>query len=455
MPFRRFFERGKRETEASPDTEASAVVQDEDTETIDESSADVEIDESEEPESVPEEAPATPLRDRASAVIPMGASTGSKRPSALYGREDADAPTHFTRAFGCRVVDDLGDTYIDCTMALGTVALGYAEPGVTRAVMQAVGEGNVCGLSDTREVEIAERLCEAIPCAEMVQFLKTGAEAVAAAIRIARTYTNRDVVVGSGYFGWLDWSQDAAGVPAGVRKDFVSVPFDDIDALHQAATEAGSRLAAIVIEPVVEKLPSEQWIAKARRLCTELNAVLVFDEVKTGFRLRTGGYQELSGVTPDLAAFGKAMSNGYPLSAVVGHKSVMDAARKTWISSTLASEGTALAACGAVLDWHQQAEVCESLWSIGKELRDAVAAAISASGLAGVTVDGIDPMWLIRFDDAARQTRFLELAARHGVLFKRGAYNYAALAHDDEVVREVEAAASATCVDLRDEERNG
>jgi glutamate-1-semialdehyde 2,1-aminomutase len=455
MPFRRFFERGKRETEAAPDTEASTVAQDEDTDSVADVPTDLDVGDSDEPENVPEEAPATPLRDRASAVIPMGASTGSKRPSALYGREDADAPTHFTRAFGCRVVDDLGDTYIDCTMALGTVALGYAEPGVTRAVMQAVGEGNVCGLSDAREVEIAERLCEVIPCAEMVQFLKTGAEAVAAAIRIARTYTNRDVVIGSGYFGWLDWSQDAPGVPAGVRNDFVSVPFDDVEALHRAAAGAGSRLAAIVIEPVVEKLPSEQWIAKARRLCDELNAVLIFDEVKTGFRLRTGGYQELSGVTPDLAAFGKAMSNGYPLSAVVGQKSVMDAARKTWISSTLASEGTALAACGAVLDWHQQAEVCESLWSIGKELRDAVAAAISASGLAGVTVDGIDPMWLIRFDDAARQTRFLELAARHGVLFKRGAYNYAALAHDDEVVREVEAAASATCVDLRDEERNG
>jgi glutamate-1-semialdehyde 2,1-aminomutase len=455
MPFRRFFERGKRGTEAPPENEASADVQDEETEIVDEVVAEVDVDESEEPESVPEDVPTTALRDRASAVIPLGASTGSKRPSVLYGREDADAPTHFVRAFGCRVVDDLGDTYIDCTMALGAVALGYAEPNVTRAVMRAVGEGNVCGLSDAREVEVAERLCEAIPCAEMVQFLKTGAEAVAAAVRIARTYTNRDVVVGSGYFGWLDWCQDAAGVPAGVRQDFVSVPFDDIEALHHAATEAGSRLAAIVIEPVVEKLPSEQWMAKARRLCDELNAVLIFDEVKTGFRLRTGGYQELSGVTPDLAAFGKAMSNGYPLSAVVGQKAVMDAARKTWISSTLASEGTALAACGAVLDWHQQAEVCESLWATGKELREAVTAAISASGLTGVTVDGIDPMWLLRFDDAERQTRFLELSARHGVLFKRGAYNYAALAHDDDVVREVEAAASAACVDLRDEERNG
>ena len=456
MPFRRFFERGKRDVDTS-ERATNPELQDEASAIADDESAEIEADDAgeEEPEAVPEDVPTTAMRDRAAAVLPTGSSTGSKRPEALYGKPTADAPTHFIRAFGCRVVDDLQDTYIDCTMALGSVALGYAEPNVTRAVMQAASDGNICGLSDVREVEVAERLCEVIPCAEMVQFLKTGAEGVAAAVRIARTYTNRDVVVGCGYFGWLDWSSTAAGVPSGVRGDFVSVPFDDVAALEQAARAAGARLAAIVLEPVIERLPSDAWIAKARALSSELGAVLVFDEMKTGFRLRTGGFQELSGVTPDLAVFGKAMANGYPLAAVVGHKSIMEAARKTWISSTMANEGTALAACGAVLDWHQQAEVCESLWSIGKELREGVNAAIAASGIGGISVDGIDPMWILRFDDPDRQTRFLELAARHGVLFKRGAYNFSAIAHDDEVIREVEAVASATCVELRDEEREG
>lgn len=456
MPFRRFFERGKRGDEPGApvaDDKAGDLAGDEAMSEGDVEEEDIEI-EGEEDESAPEETPHTDWRERAMAVLPTGSSTGSKRPEALYGDERADAPTHFLRATGCRVVDDLGgEPLIDCTMALGAVALGYAEPNVTRAVIEAATGGNVCGLSDVREVDVAERLCEVIPCAEKVQFLKTGAEAIAAAVRIARTYTGRDRVVGSGYFGWLDWCSEAAGVPAGVRGDYSAVPFDDTDALERAARAANDELAAIVIEPVVERLPSEEWIARARALCDELGAVLIFDEIKTGFRVRTGGYQEYSGVTPDLAAFGKAMANGYPLSAVVGKRDLMDAARRTWISSTLGGESTALAACGAVLDWHAQAEICESLWSIGHDMRAGVAAAIEASGIAGVEVDCIDPMWLIRFDDAKRQTRFLELAVRHGVLFKRGAYNYAAIAHDDDVIRAVEAAASAAFVDLRDEER--
>jgi glutamate-1-semialdehyde 2,1-aminomutase len=217
-------------------------------------------------------------------------------------------------------------------------------------------------------------------------------------------------------------------------------------------SDAGATLAAIVIEPVMERLPSTEWIARARALATSSGAVLIFDEIKTGFRLRTGGYQAYADVMPDLSAFGKAMANGYPLSAVVGHREVMDAARKTWISSTLASEASALAAASAVLDWHDQADICESLWTIGADMRRAVSAAIEASGVSGVSVDGIDPMWMIRFEDAARERRFLELAASHGVLFKRGAYNYAALAHDEHALRDIERAASSALVDLRDEE---
>src|SRR5262249_47443441 len=156
----------------------------------------------------------------------------------------------------------------------------------------------------------------------------------------------------------------------------------------------------------------------ARRLATDSGAVLIFDEIKTGFRLRTAGYQQYSEITPDLAAFGKAMANGFPLAAVVGDRDVMDAARKTWISSTLASEASALAAASAVLSWHNSADVCDSLWSIGAEMRRVVTGAIEASGVEGVTIDGLDPMWLFRWDSPDRERRFLELAAQHGVLFK-------------------------------------
>ena len=389
------------------------------------------------------------LASRARRVIAGGASTASKRPEKMYG-DATDMPTHFLRASGCRIETSDGQELVDCTMALGSVALGYAEPELTRAVIESLANGSVSGLSPAVEVELAAGLCGAIPCAERVQFVKTGAEAMSAAVRIARTYTGRDTVVGCGYFGWHDWSSDAAGVPASGRDLFRRVPFDDIASLERAVAEAGSQLAAIAIEPVIERLPSVEWIQRARKLCDEKGAALIFDEVKTGFRLATGGYQQYAEITPDLAAFGKALANGYPLAVVCGRADLMDAADRTWISSTLASETGALTAAAAVLAWHERVDVCASLWSAGKEMRNAVSAAIGASGVTGVSVDGIDPMWLIRFDDADSESTFLRAAVHNGVLFKRGAYNFAAMAHDEEAIREIEAGASAAFVELRE-----
>ena len=438
MPFRKFFDRSAK---PGPDAaEAKGEAEDGD------ESSDVD------PESEPEEAAAVDWRGRAVHVLPTGASTGSKRPAALYGSDDAIGPTHYSGAVGCRVFDVDGNEYVDCTMALGSVALGYAEPTVTRAVIDAASNGNVSALSDYREIELAERLCEVIPCAEMVQFLKSGAEASSAAVRIARTYTGRDIVIGCGYFGWHDWSSTAAGVPAATRGTYRTIPFNDIPALEAAVAAAGQQLAAIILEPVIERMPEPHWVMRARALCDSTGAALIFDEIKTGFRLSTGGYQEYSQITPDLAAFGKAVATGYPLSAIVGKRSLMEAARATWISSTLASESTALAAAGAVLDWHEQADICGSLASIGLEQRESLTAAIKASAVTGVTVDGIDHMWMLRWDTPAREQRFLELAAGQGVLFKRGAYNYPAIAHDADINRRIEAAASAAFIELRDED---
>jgi len=388
-------------------------------------------------------------RERADAILPTGASTGSKRAAALYGEEFFDGPTHFAAARGCRVTAVDGDPFVDCTMALGAVALGYAEPRVTKAVIEAASEGSVSGLSSWREVELAERLCSIIPCAERAQFLKSGAEAVSAAVRLARTYTGRDRVVASGYFGWHDWSSNSEGVPHSVRGDVVHVPFGDVSALESAARGAGSSLAAIVLEPVVEREPPQDWLPSARALCDELGAALVFDEMKTGFRLAPGGYQQVCGVTPDLAAFGKALANGFPLAAVVGKDPLMKAARRTWISSTLASESTALAAALAVLDGHGETDICAKLAVIGHEMRAAVERAITTTGARGVRTDGVDAMWLLHWDDAARENRFVREALKAGVLFKRGAYNFASIAHDEEAMAAVEHAASTALVAAR------
>lgn len=388
---------------------------------------------------------------RAASVIVGGASTGSKRLDRLYGTGDLHGPSHCVSAAGCHIVTSDGETLVDCTMALGAVALGYAEPQLTRGVIETIANGSAAGLPPTLEVDVAERFCGVIPCAERVLFLKSGADAMSAAVRIARTYTNRDLVIGCGYFGWHDWASDSAGVPAAVRAGFRAVPFDDIPALEGAVAAAGGTLAAVVIEPVVERLPSVEWVQRARELCSAAGAVLIFDEMKTGFRLATGGYQQYAGITPDIGAFGKALANGFPLAAVCGRADLMDvAAGRTWISSTLASESGSLAAAAGVLAWHEKADICDSLATIGREMREAVQGALDASGVPGVTVHGIDPMWFLRFDDPAREQRFLVSAVRHGVLFKRGAYNYSAMAHDEEALRDIESAASAAFVELRE-----
>lgn len=403
----------------------------------------------------PEEWQEHSLVERAEKVLPTGTSTGSKRVAALYGDADVaipPGPTHFSRASGCHLELADGTTIVDCTMALGAVSIGYADPVITRAVMEAAGGGNVAGLAHEIEVEVAERFCEYVPCADKVQFLKTGAEAVAAAIRLARAHTGRSVIVGSGYFGWHDWCSDAPGVPAGVRGDYRSVPFDDIQALERAVADAGTSLAAIIIEPVVNRLPSAEWVARARALADERGALLILDEIKTGFRLATGGYQEVAGVTPDLATFGKALANGYPLAAVCGRADVMDAARSTWISSTLATEATALAAALNVLEMHRErgAAICEQLAATGTEMQRVIGLAIESSGLEGVSLGGLPAMWYFDFHSPRAEALFLRHAVASGVLFKRGAYNFPSLAHDDDAIIAIEAAASTALVETRE-----
>lgn len=444
MVFSRFFKPGDKPNTGDAASAGSAGVES----GVDD--AEDEDDHSGVPEEMPEALAEETWRDRAMAVLPTGSSTGSKRMEALWGSPDTHAPSHYLRASGCRVTTTTDDVLIDCTMALGSVALGYADERVTGSVVSAMAAGNVAGLPHALEVDVAERFSEAVPCAERVQFLKTGAEAVAAAVRLARTYTNRTHVVGCGYFGWLDWCSAEAGVPDVVRAQYTKIPFGDVAALERAVDAAGDNLAAVVIEPVVEALAPVAWVQRARDLATAAGAALIFDEVKTGFRLKPGGYQELSGITPDLAAFGKALANGMPLSAVCGCTDLMDAARKTWISSTLAGEATALAAAQAVLELHTERDVCAELAQAGAEMRAAVMHAVRASRIPGIDVSGIDPMWFLKFESPELETRFLVAAAANGVLFKRGPYNFASLAHDAATIQEIESRTSNALVTMRD-----
>ncbi|MCA0376513.1 MAG: aminotransferase class III-fold pyridoxal phosphate-dependent enzyme [Gemmatimonadetes bacterium] len=376
-------------------------------------------------------------RARAADVIPGGSSTGSKRPAALYGTRafDVALPTHFEKADGCRLWAPDGRRFIDLGMALGAVGLGYADAAVTRAVQGAAANGAVTSLPHRLEVEVAEALVEVIPCAEQVRFLRTGAEATAAAVRIARAHTGRDRVIACGYFGWLDWTSDARGVPTGARTDVVTVPFGDVAALCAAVDEAAP--AAIIFEPLVHDVAPRDWLLAARSAADRTGAVLIFDEVKTAFRVRTGGVQELLDIVPDLTTVGKALANGYPLAAVVGRAGIMHAAEATWISSTAAAEATGLAAAQAVLAWHDRVDVCEHMAAAGGLLREVVGNALAEAPWTGVAVAGPPVMWRLEAEQPEALDALVAAAAREGVLLKRGAYQFGAVAHDDVAIDEV------------------
>jgi len=305
--------------------------------------------------------------------VPGFTSTGSKRPEALFGAGAAggpNVPARMSRASGCRVWDAKGREYLDFLMGLGAVALGYAHPDVTRAATDAIGAGVVGPLPPVDEESLAAELCEQLPWMERVRFLKTGAEAVAAAVRLARVATGREFVLSCGYHGWLDWSQGAGaeGVPRAVRALHSELPFNDVERAREQIRAAGPQLAAVVVEPLVVSEARREWLQTLRAESTKAGAVLIYDEIKTAFRIAVGGVAEKTGVHPDLMVLGKAMANGFPLAAVGGSRDVMDAVSRTWISSTLATELVALAAARAVLGVFARENVCAHLHRIGTRL---------------------------------------------------------------------------------------
>ncbi len=373
---------------------------------------------------------------RAADAVAGFTSTRSKGPDALFG--GPGGPSHMVRAEGARVWTADGRVLIDWTMALGAVGLGYAHPLVVAAVERAARDGTAGPLPPVLEVEVAERLVAGYPGAEQARFFKTGAEAVQAAVRVARVATGRSRVVHCGYHGWLDGPTAGAGVPDVVSGLWTAVPFDDEAALTRAARE-GPPPAAILLEPVIERAPSPAWLAAARALATSLGCPLVFDEVKTAFRIARGGAAERWGVRPDLAVVGKALANGFPLAAVLGRADLMARFRETWVSSTLATEAVSLAAAGAVMEVWEREDVAGHLGRIGGRMLDEL------KGVGDGVWDllGMPEMWMLRFRDGDRERRFLLACVERGVLVKRGAYDFPSLAHG-------EAEVGATVAAMRD-----
>ncbi len=368
-------------------------------------------------------------------TIPGFTSTGSKRSDALFGMS-GDGPRQMVRAEGCRIWDVDGNEYLDMSMALGAVALGYGHPSVIAAVQQAVRDGVVGSLPPLLETDVAARLATVIPGTEAVRFFKTGAEAVAAAVRIARVVTGRDRVISCGYHGWLDWCQHVEGVPEDVQALHRDLPFNDVAALRGAIAGFGP-VAAVVIEPVVDQAPREAWLRSAREAATADGAVLVFDEIKTALRLATGGIAERTQIVPDIVVVGKALGNGLPIAAICGSNEVMNAVTRTWISSTLATEYASLAAAQAVLETFEREPVVEHLERVGCTFFEQLTELAQRHAELVAAVRGVPQMCYLEFADDATSGLVAREAARRGLLFKRTAYNFVSLAHTDSVIARV------------------
>jgi glutamate-1-semialdehyde 2,1-aminomutase len=361
-------------------------------------------------------------------------STGSKRPEALFGERNADLPLRMVRSSGCRVWDERGREYTDYIMGLGSVALGYGHPEVTRAATAAVEAGVVGPLAPVLEEEVALTLSRFVPAMERVRFLKTGAEAMAAAVRLARVVTGREQILGCGYHGWLDWCQAGEGVPRSIQGLYHELPFNDIDAARKFIASSGDRLAAVVFEPLVVTEPDPDWLAALRQESNRAGALLIVDEIKTVGRLALGGASERYGIQPDLVVVGKAIANGFPLAAVGGRENIMAAVSRTWISSTLATEFVSLAAAKATLQTLQSQRVPDHLGRVGGRLLAGLHSLHRKHPDLVSGVGGVAEMCFLQYADDAASRAVTAACAESGLLFKRSAYNFVSLAHDEAVI---------------------
>lgn len=322
------------------------------------------------------------LYARALETIPGASQTFSK---AAMSTVEGAAPLFLDRGEGARVWDPDGNVYIDYVLGLLPVVLGYRDPDVDGAIRAQLDRGISFSLATELEIDLAERLVELIPCAEMVRFGKNGSDATSAAIRLARAHTGRDKVAICGYHGWHDWyigtTARHLGVPGAVRDLSVTFPYNDPDALDALLKAEPDAYAAVILEPEGLDAPAPGFLPAVRDLCDRHGAVLVFDEIITGFRRHLGGAQAAHGVTPDLASFGKAMANGMPVSAIVGRRDIMQRMEDIFFSGTFGGETLSLAAAVATVDKLKREAAPDAFAAMGRRLREGVGKTIGSHGL--------------------------------------------------------------------------
>ena len=361
-------------------------------------------------------------------VIPAGVQTFSKMPSQHV---DGVSPKFLEYSKGCYSWDIDENQYIDYMMGLGPIILGYSDKIVNHAAIEAMELGIVSSLPHRMETELSNQLIELLPSAEMVRFGKNGSDATSAAIRVARGYTNRDKVAVCGYHGWQDWYIGSTprnmGVPKSVQDLTLKFNYNDIQSLYTLFKNNPGEIAAVILEPVNFFEPEDNFLERVKEVTQAQGALLIFDEIITGFRLGLGGAQEKYSVTPDLTTVGKAMANGFPLSAVVGRADIMALFEKVFYSFTFGGELVSIAASLATINAMKERNTIKQIDSMGARLKEGYAQIVNRLGLQETTrMIGFNwwPEYLF-FNKKGQPSReiqslFQQEVVRRGVLTRAG-----------------------------------
>ena len=390
------------------------------------------------------------LYEKAKKIIPGGTQLLSKRPEMHL---PGFWPAYYKSAKGCYVTDLDDKTYCDMSfMGIGANTLGYCDEDVDRAVINAVNNGSMCTLNAPEEVELAELLLELHPWADMVRYAKTGGEALSVAVRIARASTHKEIVLVCGYHGWHDWylaanlekgdplsyvhlsGLEPNGVPTGLADTNFIFSYNDFERFKELIDRYEGKIAAVVMESIRNTYPEDDFLQKIRTETEKRGIVLVFDEVSAGFRLCCGGAHLVLGVTPDMITLGKALSNGYPMAAILGKENVMMAAQDTFISSTYWTERLGLSATIATIQKYREKKVERHLDHIGTVVKNGLRQAADKHGMS-IVISGINPMVHFDFqydDPLLYKTFFTQEMLKRGYLATTAIY--ASYAHTDEIV---------------------
>jgi len=400
------------------------------------------------------------LYKEAKKLIPGGTQLLSKRPEIFLPEL---WPAYYRKAKGYEIWDLDGKKYIDMSiMCAGACILGYADNDVDREVKKAIKNATATTLNCPEEVELAKLLCKMHPWADMVRYTRTGGEAMAVAVRIARAKSGKDIILFCGYHGWHDWylSSNLAydksldghllpglqpkGVPRGLKGTAIPFNYNDTNGFISLIEKHKGRAAAVVMEPLRNYLPAKGFLETVRKITKRLNIALIFDEITSGWRLTVGGAHLKLKVNPDICVFAKAISNGYPMAAIIGRKEIMDVMQDTFISSTYWTERIGPVAALATIRKIREKNVCLHLADVGKKVKEGWLSAAKKYNLK-IVVTGMDPLLHFSFqysNPLVLKTLFTQEMLKKGFLATTSFY--ASFAHKPDIVAKYLKAADST-----------